>query len=225
MNNLIIAATDGHFMLQSRKKKKKSCPFSSGDILKKMHFWTRHNSQDAQIWTGSSIFGGQCDLFLMLRLPTWLMWPRGHWSLGCGARPTSRGGLRSGWGYAAVTGRSPEGPGLRWLHVPAAPQSSDRTMKERRGATGKIKRAWKNSGDELQWTRWRGGKWKGRRERLMFWLWWSCENEETKWGRHVFLSLSVPFLTTHRLIVALRKVTRSGNTHTQKSSNVAQLSL
>lgn len=47
MNNLIISATDGHFLLQSCKKQNKthlfvnhSRPFSSGDILKKRALWT-----------------------------------------------------------------------------------------------------------------------------------------------------------------------------------------
>ena len=71
MNNLIISAADGHFMLQSSKKETHlfiyySSLFSSTDILKSKAWkfcLNRCNSRDAsqknmQIWSGSSIFGG-----------------------------------------------------------------------------------------------------------------------------------------------------------------------
>lgn len=111
-----------------------------------------------QIWTGSSIFRGQCDFVLMLRLPTWLMRPRsvltGHWAAGHSGQSQTVG---------------------KWLRLrscdwPKAqrPAFNDFMSQQRRRAlipqwksksvTEMIKRVWKNNGDEIRWTWSRGSR-------------------------------------------------------------------
>lgn len=171
-----------------------SRPFFSGDIFKRMH-----NSRDASkkkkhadldwqlyIW-------GQCDLVLMLRLPTWLMRPRsvltGHWAAGHSGQSWTVG--------KRLRLRSCDWPKAR------RPASDDFTSQRRRGAliprwksesaTEMIKRVWKNNGDEIRWCRRRGGR---RGERIK-----GCQDV-------MFLSFSftvVAFFRTYPFFLAWRK--------------------
>ncbi len=118
-----------------------SSPFSSGDISKSKRdenpLWAEtiavtqvkkiHADLDWQLY-----IWGRCDLVLMLRLPTWLMWPRsvltGHWAAGHRGQSWKVGKrLR----LHSCDWLTPSGQPPMISHVPAAPQSSDPTMKER----------------------------------------------------------------------------------------------
>lgn len=156
MNNLIISAADGHFMLQSSKKKTLlfiyySRLFCSADILKSKAWkfsLNRRNSRDASqkkhadlVWQ-LYIWGG-CDFALMLRLPTWLMWPR---SVLAGHRAAGHRGQSS------KVGKWLRLCGCDWLK-PRQPTSGDFTQAliarwKSRSTTEMIKRVWKNNGDK-----------------------------------------------------------------------------
>lgn len=152
----VISGSKRHTYLSTNS----SSHFSSADIFKSKAWksnLSRDNGRDASQKTHANLdwqlyIWGRYDLVLMLRLATWLMWPRsvltGHWASGRRGQSWKVGKwLR----LHSCDWPRPSGWPPMISHVPAEQRSSDPTMKERE-YDKMIKRVWKNNGDQLQWT-------------------------------------------------------------------------
>lgn len=140
-----------------------SSAFSSGDIFKSKAWKStlnRDNSRDASQKNAADLdwqlyIWGRYDLVLMLRLATWLMWPRsvltGHWAAGHRGQSWKVGKwLR----LHSCDWLRPSGQPPMISHVPAERARALIPQWKHESTTEMIKRVWKNNGDELQWT-WR----------------------------------------------------------------------